>query len=93
MISWVTFAIPSHRDFLMSRFALLVTLFLVLVTIYGSAMGTLPSAETPTFLEIWMLSCIVFILGVFLQTTLIIIKLRCQENYFSLFLAGNQLYD
>ena len=64
----------------LGRMALLITLFLVLVTIYGSAMGTLPSAETPTFLEIWMLSCIVFILGVFLQTTLIIIKLRYKEK-------------
>ena len=76
MISLVTFAIPTHAEWLMGRLGLLITLFLVLVTIYGSAMGTLPSAETPTFLEIWMLSCIMFTLGAFLQTTGIIVKLR-----------------
>ena len=76
MISLVTFAIPTHAEWLMGRLGLLITLFLVLVTIFSSSIETLPSAETPTFLNIWMVCCILFILGVFLQSTIIIFKVK-----------------
>ena len=72
MISLVTFAIPTHAEWLIGRLGLLITLFLVLVTIFSSSIETLPSAETPTLLNIWMVCCILFILGVFLQSTIII---------------------
>ena len=45
MISWVTFAIPSHRDFLMSRLALLVTLFLVLTNMFNTINTESPTVE------------------------------------------------
>ena len=81
MISWVNFAIPTHGDWLMGRLALLITLFLVLVTIFSSSIGNQPAAESSSYLDIYMISCILFILGVFLQSTIVILKQRYVVNY------------
>ena len=50
-------------DIIPGRMALLVTLFLVLVNIFNTVTTNTPKAEGLTAIEIWMLSCLLFVFG------------------------------
>merc|ERR1719384_2871191 len=61
IVSWISFVVPP--DIIPGRMALLVTLFLVLVNIFNTVTTNTPKAEGLTAIEIWMLSCILFVFG------------------------------
>ena len=44
--------------------------------IFNTAKSNLPSSDVPNFIEIWMIFCILFILGAFTQSTFIFLILR-----------------
>ena len=56
-----SFVVPP--DIIPGRMALLVTLFLVLVNIFNTVTTNTPKAEGLTAIEIWMLSCLLFVFG------------------------------
>ena len=60
-VSWISFTIPP--DIVPGRMGLLVTLLLVLVNLFGTVIQTKPPTKTPTYLDVWMLACIVFVCG------------------------------
>ena len=76
VISWAAFAIPSTGEGLLGRIALLVTLFLVVTNIFNAAKSNLPRADEPNYIEIWIMFCLLFLLGTFVQTTVIFVILR-----------------
>ena len=76
MISWVNFAIPSYGDWLIGHLTMIGAIFLVLITIFTSSIQTLPAAEGPHALNVWMICCILFVLGVLIQSTFITLKFK-----------------
>ena len=76
VVSWISFVVPP--EVIPGRMALLVTLFLVLVNIFNTVTTNTPKAEGIynfiqamalyifpglTAIEMWMLSCILFVFG------------------------------
>ena len=61
VVSWISFVVPP--DEIPGRMALLITLFLVLVNIFNTVTTNTPKAEGLTAIEIWMLSCLLFVFG------------------------------
>ena len=61
VVSWISFVVPP--DVIPGRMALLITLFLVLVNIFNTVTTNTPKAEGLTAIEIWMLSCLLFVFG------------------------------
>ena len=60
MVSWVSFMIPP--EVIPGRMALLITLLLVLVNVFGTVIYT-HQTKYLTLLDIWMISCIIFVCG------------------------------
>lgn len=58
MVSWISFLMPIDGG---ERAGLLVTLFLVLVSMFLSVVSTAPRAQFLTAMEIWLVSCLVFV--------------------------------
>ena len=58
------------------RLGLLITIFLVVINLFNSAKYNLPYSETPNFIMIWIIICLLFILATFLQTTIMFTLLR-----------------
>ena len=65
VISWVSFLIPFHV--IPGRMILLLILFLVLVNIHNNVTTNTPKAEGPTAIAVWMLACILFVLGALIE--------------------------
>jgi len=93
VVSWISFVVPP--DVIPGRMALLVTLFLVLVNIFNTVTTNTPKAEGLTAIEMWMLSCILFVFGALIEYAIILfrkqtqsrqpkagnIKLICKDNF------------
>ena len=60
-ISWISFTIPP--EVIPARMALLVTLMLVLVNLFGTIISTQPPSMYPTSLVVWTIACIIFASG------------------------------
>ena len=65
ILSWISFWIPIEK--LTGRMALLAFLFLVLVNILSCATTNRPKAKCLTAIETWMLTCLLFVFGVFIE--------------------------
>ena len=76
VISWISFTIPP--DAIPGRMALLVTLVLVLVNLFGIVIYTKPQSKSTTILEIWMLSCLIFVSVALCAYAIIMLCKRCQ---------------
>ncbi|TRY77326.1 hypothetical protein TCAL_06961 [Tigriopus californicus] len=61
VVSWVSFLIPP--DQVAGRMSMLITLFLVLVNIFGNITSTMPNTEGVTAISGWMIVCIFFVFG------------------------------
>jgi len=72
VVSWISFMVPP--DIIPGRMALLVTLFLVLVNIFNNITTNTPKAEGLTAIEIWMLSCILFVFGALIEYAIILFR-------------------
>ena len=57
-VSWISFLMEMESG---ERAGLLVTLFLVLVSMFLSVVSEAPKAQFVTAKEIWMMACIVFV--------------------------------
>lgn len=62
------------------RMILLATLFLVLVTIFNSVATITPKVKGLTAIEAWMLACILFLFGAFIEYAVILFK-KQRENF------------
>jgi len=65
VVSWISFLIPSET--IGGRISLLVTLLLLLVTIFTCVVTTTPRAEGLKAIEVWMLACILFVFAALIQ--------------------------
>ena len=65
IVSWISFLLPI--DMVPGRMTLLATLFLVLVTIFNSVATITPKVKGLTAIEAWMLACILFLFGAFIE--------------------------
>ena len=61
MASWVSFVIPVH--IVPGRMALIITLLLVLINLFGTIIRTAPPSHSPTAMTVWALCCILFVGG------------------------------
>ena len=59
IVSWISFVIPP--EVIPGRMALLITILLVLVNLFGTIISTQPPSHGPTYLAIWTFSCIMFV--------------------------------
>ena len=66
--------------------ALLVTLFLVLVNIFNAITSNMPKAEGLTAIEVWMLTCILFVFGALIEYAYILFEKRMLNRIVSLHL-------
>merc|ERR1719507_2345718 len=78
VVSWISFMVPP--DIIPGRMALLVTLFLVLVNIFNNITTNTPKAEGLTAIEIWMLSCILFVFGALIEYAVILFKKQKEQK-------------
>merc|ERR1712212_319076 len=65
VVSWISFLIPS--DEVGGRIGLLLTLFLLLVTIFTCVVTNTPGAEGLKAIEVWMLACILFVFAALIE--------------------------
>ena len=56
--------------------ALLITLLLVLVTMFATLTGTQPPSNSPTLLAIWITSCIIFVTAAIFAYAVLLFKQR-----------------
>lgn len=70
LVSWVSFLIPPA--IVPGRMALLITLFLMLVNISTSATTHSPKSDRMNALQIWILSCILFVFLALMEYALIL---------------------
>ena len=74
VVSWASFLIPP--DVIPGRMALLITLMLVLVNLYGTIIRTQPPSNSPTLLAIWTFTCIMFVTGALFAYAIILWQKR-----------------
>jgi len=72
VVSWISFLIPVNA--ISGRMILLVTLFFVLINISNTVTTNTPRAEGPTAMAVWMLACILFVFGAFIEYSIILFK-------------------
>ena len=65
IVSWISFLLPVNA--IPGRIVLLGILFLVLVNIFNTVTANTPKAEGPTAIAVWMLACILFVFGAFIE--------------------------
>merc|ERR1719402_487281 len=69
-MSWVSFIIPP--DAYPARVGLLLTLCLMLINMFNSSVDAIPNRQRVTALEIWLLSCMCFVVLAKLEYAIII---------------------
>ena len=74
VVSWISFLIPP--EIIPGRMALLITLLLVLVTMFATLTGIQPPSNSPTLLAIWMTSCIIFVTAAIFAYAVLLFKQR-----------------
>ena len=74
LVSWTSFLIPPEA--IPGRMALLITILLVLVNLFATVIQTQPPAKYPTVLEIWILSCMLFVCGALFAYAILLFKRR-----------------
>ena len=62
--SWISFVIPP--EIVPGRMTLLITLLLVLISLFGTIVRTQPPTTSPTALVAWTLFCMMFVIGALL---------------------------
>ena len=82
LLSWVSFVIPPKA--IPGRMALLITLILVLVNMFGTVIDKRPPTNS-TVLDIWMIGCLLFVLGSLMAYAALLLHQRFQigKNLFS----------
>ena len=89
----VSFLIPS--EIIPGRMALLVTLFLVLTTIYGSADNLSPVSTSTNMLALWLIVCIFFVYGALIAYAIILlVRYKLQsEKYVTYYNKWLKVFD
>ena len=77
--SWMSFMIPP--EVVPGRMALLITLLLVLVNLFGTVIETQPPTQYPTYLDIWMLACILFVYAALDTYAYLLLQLKLKRQY------------
>ena len=83
LLSWVSFVIPPKA--IPGRMALLITLILVLVNMFGTVIDKRPPTNS-TVLDIWMIGCLLFVFGSLMAYAALLLHRRFQigKNLFSI---------
>ena len=83
LLSWVSFVIPPEA--IPGRMALLITLILVLVNMFGTVIDKRPPTNS-TVLDIWMIGCLLFVFGSLMAYAALLLHQRFQigKNLFSI---------
>ena len=74
MVSWISFIIPP--EVVPGRMTLLLTILLVLTTMFGTIMYHQPPCKYPSTLDIWIIACIVFVTGALFAYAAILLNPR-----------------
>ena len=74
VVSWISFLIPP--EIIPGRMALLITLLLVLVTMFATLTGIQPPSNSPTLLAIWITSCIIFVTAAIFAYAVLLFRQR-----------------
>ena len=77
IVSWISFTIPP--DIVPGRMALLITVLLVAVNLFGSEIQTQPPSQYPTYLNIWMMICIIFVCGALFAYALLMFQQKIKR--------------
>ena len=77
--SWMSFMIPP--EVVPGRMALLITLLLVLVNLFGTVIETQPPTQYPTYLDIWMLTCILFVCAALKTYAFLLLQLKLKRHH------------
>ena len=78
MVSWISFIIPPQV--IPGRMTLLLTLLLVLMTMFGTIMWNQPPCKYPTSLDIWIIVCIVFVSAALFAYAAILMDQNLEEK-------------
>ena len=73
LLSWVSFVIPPEA--IPGRMALLITLILVLVNMFGTVIYKRPPTNY-TVLDIWMIGCLIFVSGALMAYAVLLLHQR-----------------
>ncbi|CAB4059117.1 unnamed protein product [Lepeophtheirus salmonis] len=79
VVSWVSLVIPPDAP--PGRIALIITTFLVLVNIANSVFSKSPRAHSINPIQVWILSCIVFVFITVLEYAVVLFIIRRQRKY------------
>lgn len=70
--SWISFLIPSNK--MTSRNTLLAILFLVMINLLTTITTTMPKADGLTAIEVWLLTCSLFLAGAMAECGAILLQ-------------------
>ena len=84
LVSWISFVIPP--DVIPGRMGMLIVVLLVQVNLFGTVLGTQPPTKYPTSLEIWIIICIMFVMGTLFAYAALLFKKKAR---FSTLNAGS----
>lgn len=77
IVSWISFLMPLNGG---ERAGLLVTLFLVLVSMFLTVVTTAPKAGTLTAMETWVVGCLVFVFFALIEYGLVLKVMSESKN-------------
>ena len=78
LVSWISFLPPPQA--VPGRMGLLITLLLVLVNLFGTVIHTQPSTKYLTYLNVWMITCIIFVCGPLFAYAVLLFHLRAAQS-------------
>ena len=87
-MSWLSFWISSSAS--VERMALGVTLLLTLTTMFYGARSALPQVSYLTALDLWMTTCLVFVVTAVLEFTVVNVQFHQSENGESADVSSNE---
>ena len=77
-MSWLSFWISASAS--VERMALGVTLLLTLTTMFYGARSALPQVSYLTALDLWMSTCLIFVVAATLEFAVVHVRCRWREN-------------
>lgn len=77
-VSWISFLISIETG---ERGGLILTTFLVLVTMYLAAVESSPRADTLTALEVWLIACLLFVFLTVIEYGIILKLNKFRKNF------------
>ena len=87
-MSWLSFWISYSAS--VERMALGVTLLLTLTTMFYGARSALPQVSYLTALDLWMTTCLVFVVTAVLEFTVVNVQFHQSENGESVDVSSNE---